>query len=110
MSGMLAPERRETFLGYAEILEVFDVSKVGQVAGCRVTEGKVERGAKVRLIRDDVVIHEGTLSMLKRFKDDVKEVPAGQECGMSFANYHDLREGDVIECFQVEEVARTLDD
>ena len=110
MSGLLEPTIREIFLGNAEVQQVFNISKVGKVAGCRVTEGKVERGAKVRLIRDDVVIHEGTLSMLKRFKDDVKEVPAGQECGMSFANYHDLREGDVIECFQVEEVARTLDD
>ena len=109
MSGLLEPTIREIFLGNAEILQVFNITKVGKVAGCRVTEGKVERGAKVRLIRDDVVIHEGTLSMLKRFKDDVKEVPAGQECGMSFANYQDLREGDVIECFQVEEVARTLD-
>ena len=110
MSGLLEPTIREIFLGNAQVQQVFNISKVGKVAGCRVTEGKVERGAKVRLIRDDVVIHEGTLSMLKRFKDDVKEVPAGQECGMSFANYHDLREGDVIECFQVEEVARTLDD
>ena len=110
MSGLLEPTIREIFLGNAEVRQVFNISKVGKVAGCRVTEGKVERGARVRLIRDDVVIHEGTLSMLKRFKDDVKEVPAGQECGMSFANYHDLREGDVIECFQVEEVARTLDD
>ncbi len=110
MSGLLEPTIREIFLGNAEILQVFNISKVGKVAGCRVTEGKVERGARVRLIRDDVVIHEGTLSMLKRFKDDVKEVPAGQECGMSFANYQDLREGDVIECFQVESVARTLDD
>ena len=110
MSGLLEPTIREIFLGNAEILQVFNISKVGKVAGCRVTEGKVERGARVRLIRDDVVIHEGTLSMLKRFKDDVKEVPAGQECGMSFANYQDLREGDIIECFQVEEVARTLDD
>ncbi len=109
MSGLLEPTIREIFLGNAEILQVFNITKVGKVAGCRVTEGKVERGAKVRLIRDDVVIHEGTLSMLKRFKDDAKEVPAGQECGMSFANYQDLREGDVIECFQVEEVARTLD-
>ncbi len=110
MSGLLEPTIREIFLGNAEILQVFNITKVGKVAGCRVTEGKVERGARVRLIRDDVVIHEGTLSMLKRFKDDVKEVPAGQECGMSFANYQDLREGDVIECFQVEKVARTLDD
>ncbi|WP_375204612.1 translation initiation factor IF-2 [Hyphococcus sp.] len=108
LSGMLDPELRETFLGNAEILEVFNISKRGKVAGCRVTEGKVERGAKVRLIRDNVVIHEGELSQLKRFKDDVNEVPAGQECGMSFANYEDLKEGDVIECFSVEKVTRTL--
>ena len=108
MSGLLEPTIRENFLGNAEILQVFNVSKAGKVAGCRVTEGKVERGAKVRLIRDDVVIHEGELSILKRFKDDVKEVPAGQECGMSFAKYQDLREGDVIECFQEERIKRTL--
>ncbi len=108
MSGMLAPTKREVFLGYATIKQVFNISKVGKVAGCLVTEGKVERGAKVRLLRDNVVIHEGSLSILKRFKDDVKEVVAGQECGMSFANYQDLREGDQIECFQVEIIARSL--
>ncbi len=108
MSGMLSPERRETFLGNAEILEIFNVSKVGKIAGCRVTEGSVERGAAVRLIRDSVVIHEGELAQLKRFKDDVNSVPGGQECGMAFANYQDMRVGDVIECFRVEEVARTL--
>ncbi|MCB1491247.1 MAG: translation initiation factor IF-2, partial [Rhodobiaceae bacterium] len=108
MSGMLSPERRETFLGNAEILEIFNVSKVGKIAGCRVTEGSVERGAAVRLIRDNVVIHEGELAQLKRFKDDVNTVQAGQECGMAFANYQDMRSGDVIECFRVEEVARTL--
>ena len=109
MSGKLAPELRETFLGNARILEVFNITKVGKVAGCQVTEGKVERGAKVRLIRDNVVIHEGTLSTLKRFKDEVKEVQVGQECGMAFENYQDMRQGDVIECFRVEKVARTLD-
>ncbi|MGK2741894.1 translation initiation factor IF-2 [Tepidicaulis sp. LMO-SS28] len=109
MAGMLSPELRETFIGNAEILEVFNISKVGKVAGCRVTEGAVRRGAKVRLIRDDVVIHEGTLSTLKRFKDEVKEVHGGQECGMAFENYQDMRAGDVIECFEVEEIARTLD-
>jgi len=108
MSGMLAPERRETFLGYAEILEVFNVSKVGKVAGCRVTEGKVERGSGVRLLRDNVVIHEGMLSTLKRFKDEVAEVPGGQECGMAFENYQDIRQGDVIECFRVEHIDRSL--
>jgi translation initiation factor IF-2 len=108
MSGLLSPERRETFLGNAQILEVFNVSKVGKVAGCRVTEGTVERGAQVRLIRDQVVIHEGKLSQLKRFKDDAATVQAGQECGMAFENYQDMRPGDVIECFRVEEVQRTL--
>ncbi len=108
MSGLLAPTIREIYLGKAEILEVFNISKTGKVAGCRVTEGKVERGAKVRLIRDDVVIHEGTLSTLKRFKDEVREVPAGQECGMAFANYQDIRAGDAIECFNVETVSRSL--
>jgi len=108
MSGLLAPTKREVFLGYATIKQVFNISKVGKVAGCVVTEGKVERGAKVRLLRDNVVIHEGTLAILKRFKDDVKEVVAGQECGMSFANYQDIREGDQIECFQVETIARSL--
>jgi translation initiation factor IF-2 len=108
MSGLLSPERRETFIGNAEILEVFNITKVGKVAGCRVTEGKVERGAGVRLIRDDVVIHEGTLKTLKRFKDEVSEVPVGQECGMAFQNYEDIRQGDIIECFRVEMVTRTL--
>ncbi|MEZ5892406.1 MAG: translation initiation factor IF-2 [Parvularculaceae bacterium] len=108
LSGMLEPELRETFLGNAEILEVFNITKRGKVAGCRVVEGVVRRGAKVRLIRDNVVIHEGELSQLKRFKDDVTEVPMGQECGMSFANYEDLKQGDIIECFSVEKVTRTL--
>jgi translation initiation factor IF-2 len=108
MSGLLAPTKREIFLGYATIKQVFNISKFGKVAGCQVTEGKVERGAKVRLLRDNVVIHEGTLAILKRFKDDVKEVTSGQECGMSFTNYQDIREGDQIECFQVETIARSL--
>jgi translation initiation factor IF-2 len=108
MSGLLAPTRRETFLGNAEVLEVFNISKIGKVAGCRVTEGKVERGAQVRLIRDNVVQHEGKLSTLKRFKDEVKEVVAGQECGMAFEGYQDMRPGDVIECFEVEHVQRSL--
>jgi translation initiation factor IF-2 len=108
MSGLLSPDLRETFIGNAEILEVFNITKVGKVAGCRVTEGQVQRGAKVRLIRDNVVVHEGTLSTLKRFKDEVKEVQVGQECGMAFENYQDMRAGDVIECFTVEEVQRTL--
>ncbi len=108
MSGLLSPERRETMLGNAEILEIFDISKVGKIAGCRVTDGTVERGAGVRLIRDNVVIHEGKLATLKRFKDEVREVPAGQECGMAFEKYEDMRVGDVIECYRVEEIARTL--
>jgi translation initiation factor IF-2 len=108
MSGLLDPTLRETFLGNAEILEVFNISKVGKVAGCRVTEGRVERGANVRLIRDDVVIHEGKLGTLKRFKDEVSSVQAGQECGMGFENYQDMRDGDVIECFTVEVVERSL--
>ncbi|HSZ74852.1 MAG TPA: translation initiation factor IF-2 [Rhizomicrobium sp.] len=108
LSGMLAPETREKFLGNAEILEVFAISKVGKVAGCRVTEGVVRRGARVRLIRENVVIHEGELSTLKRFKDEVREVQTGQECGMSFANYQDLSKGDVIECYEVETIKRAL--
>ena len=99
-----------TDLGNAEIREVFNITKTSKEDGSLITDGKVERGAKVRLIRDSVVIHEGTLSTLKRFKDEVKEVPAGQECGMAFANYEDIRAGDVIECFQVEVIQRTLDD
>ena len=108
LSGMLTPETREKFLGNAEILEVFNISKVGKVAGCKVTEGSVKRGAKVRLIRDNVVIHEGELSTLKRFKDEVKEVQVGQECGMAFTNYQDMQKGDVIECFEVETIQRAL--
>lgn len=108
MSGLLSPDLRETFLGNAEILEVFNITKVGKVAGCRVVEGNVQRGAKVRLVRDSVVVHEGTLSTLKRFKDEVKEVQVGQECGMAFENYQDMRAGDVIECFTVESIQRSL--
>jgi translation initiation factor IF-2 len=108
LSGMLAPRLRENFLGNAEIREVFNITKVGKVAGCMVTEGQVKRGAKVRLLRDNVVIHEGTLSTLKRFKDEVREVKQGTECGMAFENYHDMQVGDVIECFEIEEVARQL--
>jgi len=108
LSGLLSPETREKFLGNAEILEVFNISKVGKVAGCKVTEGVVRRGAKVRLIRDQVVIHEGELSTLKRFKDEVKEVQAGQECGMAFTSYQDMQKGDVIECFDVETIQRAL--
>jgi translation initiation factor IF-2 len=108
MSGLLAPTLRETMLGNAQILEVFNISKVGKIAGCRVTDGTVERGASVRLIRDNVVIHEGKLSQLKRFKDDVREVGSGMECGMAFENYQDMRQGDVIECYRVEQIQRSL--
>ena len=108
MSGLLPPTLRETMLGNAQILEIFKVSKVGNIAGCRVTDGTVERGANVRLIRDNVVIHEGKLSQLKRFKDDVKEVSAGMECGMAFEGYQDMRQGDVIECYRVETIQRSL--
>jgi translation initiation factor IF-2 len=108
MSGLLAPTLRETKLGEAAVLEIFKVSKVGNVAGCRVTDGVVERGANVRLIRDNVVVHEGKLSQLKRFKDDAREVLAGQECGMAFEGYQDMRVGDVIECYRVETIQRSL--
>ncbi len=109
MSGMLAPIQRETFLGNAEILEVFDISKVGKVAGCRVTEGRVVKGARIRILRNDVVIQEmGVLSTLKRFKDEVNEVVVSQECGMAFNGFQDLKAGDFIECFTVEEIKRTL--
>jgi translation initiation factor IF-2 len=108
MSGLLAPTLRETMLGNAQILEIFNISKVGKVAGCRVTDGTVERGANVRLIRDNVVVHEGKLSTLKRFKDEVKEVLSGQECGMAFENYGDMRVNDVIECYRVETIQRSL--
>ncbi len=108
MSGLLPPTMRETMLGNAKIQEVFNITKVGKVAGCIITDGKVERGAGVRLIRDNVVIHEGTLKTLKRFKDEVKEVQTGQECGMAFEKYEDMRAGDVIECYRVEEIKRSL--
>jgi translation initiation factor IF-2 len=107
-SGLLKAEIRETFIGYASIKEVFKVSNVGKVAGCIVTEGVARRSAGVRLLRDDVVIHEGTLKTLKRFKDEVKDVQSGQECGMAFENYEDIRPGDVIEIFEREEVERKL--
>jgi translation initiation factor IF-2 len=109
LSGMLAPLQRETFLGNAQVLQVFDISKTGKIAGCRVTEGVVRKGAKVRIIREDVVVLElGTLATLKRFKDEVNEVPSGQECGMHFQGFQDIKVGDYIECFTVEEVKRSL--
>ena len=109
MGGLLSPDTQEDFIGYAEIRQVFGVSKVGKVAGCMVTEGIIKRGCKVRLLRDNVVIHEGSLKTLRRFKDEVKEVREGFECGMGFENYSDIQEGDMIECFELREVARTLD-
>ena len=108
LTGMLAPKLKERFLGNAEIREVFSISKVGKVAGCLVTEGMVKRGAKVRLLRDNVVIHEGMLAQLRRFKDDVHDVREGYECGMSFENYNDIEPHDIVECFEIEEVAATL--
>jgi translation initiation factor IF-2 len=109
MGGLLSPDTQEDFIGYAEIRQVFGVSKIGKVAGCMVTEGVIKRGCKVRLLRDNVVIHEGSLKTLKRFKDEVREVREGFECGMGFENYSDMQEGDMIECFEIREVARTLD-
>jgi translation initiation factor IF-2 len=108
LGGMLAPEKKETVLGLVEIRQVFRISKVGSVAGCYVTEGLVRRGAKVRLLRDNVVIHDGELDSLKRFKDDVREVKAGFECGLSLRNYNDIQVGDQLEVYEVQEVARTL--
>ena len=109
LEGMLRPEARERTLGNAQILQVFEVGRVGRIAGCRVTNGLVRRGSKARLLRDDVVIHDGALKTLRRFKDDVREVKEGYECGMSFENHSDLREGDVIELYEIEEIARTLE-
>ena len=108
LSGMLAPTLTEKLIGNAEIRQIFNITKTGKVAGCMVTEGLVKRGAKVRLLRDNVVIHEGTLKTLRRFKDEVREVRESFECGMAFENYDNIQVGDVIECFEVEEIARTL--
>jgi len=107
-SGLLSPEVKETFIGYAKIKEVFKITGVGKIGGCEVTEGVARRAAGVRLLRDNVVIHEGKLKTLKRFKDEVKEVQSGQECGMAFENYEDIRADDVIEIFTTEELERTL--
>jgi translation initiation factor IF-2 len=109
LSGLLSPELKEKFIGYAEIRKVFNVSKTGKIAGCFVTEGVVKRGAKVRLLRDNVVIHEGTLKTLRRFKDEVRDVQKGYECGMAFESYDDIKEGDVIEAFEIESTERTLE-
>ena len=108
LSGMLSPTARETILGHAEIREVFSITKVGKIAGCRVIDGLIRRGARVRLLRDDIVIHDGALGSLKRFKDDVREVREGFECGIGIEGYNDMREGDVIEAYEIEQVARTL--
>ena len=108
LEGKLSPTLKESHLGNAEIREVFSVSKIGKVAGCLITSGTVRRGAKVRLLRDSVVVYEGELAQLKRFKDDVREVQNGYECGMALENYNDIQTGDVIECFEVEEIARQL--
>ncbi len=108
LTGMLSPILRERFLGNAQIREVFNITKVGKVAGCMITEGVVKRGAGVRLLRDNVVIHTGTLKTLKRFKDEVREVREGYECGMAFENYDNILAGDVIEAYEIEEVARQL--
>ena len=108
LSGMLAPTVKETTLGSAEVREVFGVSKVGKVAGCMVTDGVVRRGAKMRLLRDSVVVHEGTIGTLRRFKDEVKEVKGGFECGIGIENYQDIQTGDVIECYELEEIARSI--
>ncbi|MBY0291692.1 MAG: translation initiation factor IF-2 [Alphaproteobacteria bacterium] len=109
LGGLLAPTLREKYLGSATIRNVFTISKVGKIAGCMITEGIVKRGAKVRLLRDNIVIHEGVLKTLKRFKDEVKEAREGYECGMAFENYNDIKLGDTIECFEIEEITRTLD-
>jgi len=108
LTGLLSPQHKERLLGYAQIREVFEVSKAGKVAGCMVTEGMVRRGAKVRLLRDNVVIHDGTLKTLRRFKDEVREVKDGYECGMAFESYQDIQVGDQIECYELEEVTRAL--
>ena len=108
LTGMLSPTFKENFIGYVEIREVFNISKIGKIAGCMVTQGMIKRGCKVRLLRDNVVIHEGDLSQLKRFKDDAKEVREGYECGMALANYQDMQAKDVIECFELEQVAAAL--
>ena len=105
---MLAPERKEQVIGLVDVRQVFRISKVGVVAGCYVLEGNVKRGAQVRVLRDNVVIHTGDLDSLKRFKEDVREVKAGFECGISLKNFNDLKEGDQLEVFEVMEVARTL--
>jgi translation initiation factor IF-2 len=108
LSGMLTPLSRETTTGHAEIREVFSITKVGKIAGCMVTDGVIRRGARVRLLRDDVVIYDGALGSLRRFKDDIREVREGFECGIGIDGFADIRQGDVVEAYEVEEVERTL--
>jgi len=108
LSGLLSPEKREVQLGLAEIRQVYQIPKVGAVAGCMVQEGQIKRASRVRVLRANVVIHDGDLDSLKRFKDDVKEVKAGFECGLSLKGFNDIQEGDQLECYEVIEVARTL--
>jgi translation initiation factor IF-2 len=108
LEGMLAPERREKIMGTAQVREVFKITKVGTIAGCYVTDGVIERQAKARLIRDGIVVYDGQFGSLKRFKDDVKEVREGYECGIGIAHFNDIKVGDIIECYKVEEFARTL--
>ena len=110
MSGLLAPTVVENTIGYVRVKEVFSISKIGKIAGCEVTEGLVRTGAKVRLLRDNVVLHEGQMSTLKRHKDDVREVKEGLECGIGIERYQDIKEGDVLELFEAKEVARSIAD
>ena len=106
MKGMLAPKVREAIIGHAEVRQVYKVSKVGTVCGCYVSDGKIQRGCKVRVLRDNIVIHEGDLASLRRFKDDVREVVTNYECGMQVEKFNDIKEGDVIECFVMEQIQR----
>jgi translation initiation factor IF-2 len=108
LSGMLAPDKKESQLGLIEVREVFKISKIGTVAGCYVLEGLIRRGAKIRVLRDNVVIHDGELDSLKRFKDDVREVKAGFECGLSVKGFNDIEKGDQLEAYEIVEVSRTL--
>ena len=104
MKGMLAPKFKEVVIGHAEIRQIFKVSGVGNIAGAYVLDGKMQRNEKVRIVRDNIVIHEGDLATLKRFKDDVREVAAGYECGLSFERYNDIKEGDIVEAFVMEQI------
>ena len=108
LTGILDPETKEEFIGYAKVKEVFNISKIGKIAGCEVTEGIIKKGCKVRLLRDNVVIYEGALKTLKRFKDEVKDVKQGIECGIALENYNDINVADVFECIELTQIARTL--